>query len=368
MTMHAPRTELVRVGEAHCLFRPDNHAAALLNTAAASLCSDILDRAARGDLDAGNAEFEAALTAQLAAAGFLDRIAEPSAASVVVLDTIQPVAGAPLLLSFRNGPCVGVYCDDADLKPLLNAALAPLRLGTKAKPDVRLDVRGSDYNYQIDRDGDAIASDVPLHVARRVVLQATLMALFEPGMVATILHASSVSLDGRAIVLAGATGSGKSTLTMSLVAAGFGYIADDLTALDDKGERVSTFPVAASIKSGSWPMAGELFPRLLECETHQAGTRSVRYLDLVHHAAPADATPVGAIVFPQYRPDEPQSAERLTPEAALGQLLQTGSEIVGAERSMQPLATLVNTTPAWHLNYSDIRWAEAQIRNMATAA
>lgn len=46
------------------------------------------------------------------------------------------------------------------------------------------------------------------------------------------MHASAVAIDGRAWLLCGATGAGKSTLTAALLAQGAEFIGDDLTMID----------------------------------------------------------------------------------------------------------------------------------------
>jgi hypothetical protein len=48
---------------------------------------------------------------------------------------------------------------------------------------------------------------------------------------AVVLHAGAVSLNGRAIVLAGPTGSGKTSLAAWFVANGFRYLSDEVAVL-----------------------------------------------------------------------------------------------------------------------------------------
>ena len=50
-----------------------------------------------------------------------------------------------------------------------------------------------------------------------------------PGAARDILHASSVAVDGRGVLIRGAAGSGKSALALSLLAFGGVLIADDRT-------------------------------------------------------------------------------------------------------------------------------------------
>lgn len=53
------------------------------------------------------------------------------------------------------------------------------------------------------------------------------------------LHACAVELDGRAVLIAGAAGAGKSTLTAGLIAAGARFMADDLVVLRIEEGRVA---------------------------------------------------------------------------------------------------------------------------------
>jgi serine kinase of HPr protein (carbohydrate metabolism regulator) len=61
------------------------------------------------------------------------------------------------------------------------------------------------------------------------------------------LHASCVAIGGRAILLAGPSGSGKSDLALRLIDRGFTLVSDDRTIVSKDGERlVATAP--ATIK------------------------------------------------------------------------------------------------------------------------
>ncbi len=50
-------------------------------------------------------------------------------------------------------------------------------------------------------------------------------------MTATTLHATTVDLDGQGVLITGASGSGKSSLALQLIALGARLVADDQTAL-----------------------------------------------------------------------------------------------------------------------------------------
>lgn len=55
---------------------------------------------------------------------------------------------------------------------------------------------------------------------------------------AETIHATSVALGGRAVVLSGESGSGKSDLALRLIDRGFGLVADDRTVVRRSGDRL----------------------------------------------------------------------------------------------------------------------------------
>ncbi|AXQ94433.1 HPr kinase/phosphatase C-terminal domain-containing protein [Cereibacter azotoformans] len=52
----------------------------------------------------------------------------------------------------------------------------------------------------------------------------------------TILHASCVALDGRALLILGPSGAGKSSLALEMIGLGARLVADDRTELERQGE------------------------------------------------------------------------------------------------------------------------------------
>ena len=53
-----------------------------------------------------------------------------------------------------------------------------------------------------------------------------------------LLHATSVAIDGRAVLLRGPSGAGKSDLALRLIDAGACLVADDQSALSRRGDRL----------------------------------------------------------------------------------------------------------------------------------
>ena len=59
-----------------------------------------------------------------------------------------------------------------------------------------------------------------------------------PRLSAESLHASAVALDGRAVLITGPSGSGKSDLSLRLLDRGFTLVSDDQTLIKKDGDRL----------------------------------------------------------------------------------------------------------------------------------
>src|SRR5947209_8308550 len=66
-----------------------------------------------------------------------------------------------------------------------------------------------------------------------------------PRLSAETVHASTVARDGRAVLITGASGSGKSDLTLRLLDRGFTLVSDDQTIVKKDGDRLIASPPPA---------------------------------------------------------------------------------------------------------------------------
>lgn len=65
------------------------------------------------------------------------------------------------------------------------------------------------------------------------------------------VHAAALERDGRAIAIAADSGHGKSTLTLSLAARGWGFLSDEVAAIERGTLRVRPFPMALGCRGGT---------------------------------------------------------------------------------------------------------------------
>ncbi|MGQ0592300.1 MAG: hypothetical protein ACT4QB_06515 [Gammaproteobacteria bacterium] len=136
------------------------------------------------------------------------------------------------------------------------------------------------------------------------------------------VHAGVVGWHGRAIVIPGASYSGKSSLVAELVRAGATYYSDEFAVFDRHG-RVHPYRRRLSLRTG-----GTKTRHAVEAPEGRAGARSL---------------PVGLIAITAYRPEAHWCPESLTPAQAVLALLS--NTVVARIRPQLALSTLGRVVP-----------------------
>jgi hypothetical protein len=109
-----------------------------------------------------------------------------------------------------------------------------------------------------------------------------------------VFHAASIAIQGRAILLCGGKGSGKSTLSLALSMAGAKYLGDELAFVRFEDRRIEAFPKAVTLKSGSFALFGEQ-------ATHDDPVRGpIRYVRPKDTALIGEPFSPELLVFPRY--------------------------------------------------------------------
>lgn len=156
------------------------------------------------------------------------------------------------------------------------------------------------------------------------------------------IHAGAVEKDGSAILIAGASGQGKSTLTTMLCEAGFSYMSDDVAPIDMITDTVYPFPQTPRRRL---PSLGALAP-----DEVQSLERTVVLLtaDMIRQA-PA---PIRRIVFLDYQPGAVADLWPLSPgEAALGIIGSLTNFLDHREGAVNRSVALASSIPAFRLSF-----------------
>lgn len=278
-----------------------------------------------------------------------------------------PETVAPQTYRLRNRYVV-LRCEVPQLSEQIAASLQGYAAGPLSIPrgseTALLDVIAEDGEYGVFRDRVPVWGRAPLDLTRFHIIRECMDHFCTPSRVAAHLHAAAVAVDGQALILAGGSGQGKTTLAMALVASGGQLAADDHVALAVDGTNLLAFPAASAVKRGAWNLpgmqaldagsgAGDASPR--------DGVRYIRVPRCVPAAAPV---PVAAIIFPDYAAGAAGSTTSMDPAQALAQLIQTGGRVSRLNPSLAPLVALLARVPACHLRYGSTGYPVETCRNL----
>jgi hypothetical protein len=254
---------------------------------------------------------------------------------------------------------VSVQLPDARAAAVVDPVLAHLEVGGAAGADVELEVATDEEGFVLFEDGEPVGS-----VGRREALapavkgQLRVLAVDREPYFMQIHAGVILAGDGGCLLLPGAPGSGKTTLTAGLVAAGFGYLSDEAALLVGDPLRVLALPLALTVKSGAVDVLAPLFPGLEGLPVHEREDgRRVRYLPpLGSPDRRATSHPARWIVFPRYAPDVETRLLPLAKPAALERLLAcclTLPDWLDAE-GVGRLVALLRGVGTWELPLSSL--------------
>ena len=161
------------------------------------------------------------------------------------------------------------------------------------------------------------------------------------------LHAGAVAWNGKSLLIAGASGAGKSSLTAWFVENGFSYVTDEFVLLK-QGAALTGFSRALMLKPGASEIVSA-FPRLSDSTRRQFGAA----LMIRPSAFPTDdQLPCGLIVFPEFHPEYDLTIEAIRPaKTSIALLAYTGNTHKLADGGFGSLNELALRAPAIVVRY-----------------
>jgi hypothetical protein len=233
-----------------------------------------------------------------------------------------------------------------------------------ASPDATLRVTESGpARLRLEKDGVLVCESDGEGLVATMLADAAGRHLTDRSRGGMLLHAAAVSWSGRGILIAGATGTGKSTTALWLARAGFEYLTDDVAFIPQGSRRIEGFGRPLKVRDAAWdalapgldgwPGAGRVIP----------GPRS----RLVRPPAGAESgrsptADVAVLLFGRYDPAGDGRPRRLSGGEAvltlMGTLMNAGNL---DERGFAQAIALVRSTAALALRYKDCREVEAAL-------
>ena len=182
------------------------------------------------------------------------------------------------------------------------------------------------------------------------------------------LHAACLTRNGGALLIAGSPGAGKSTMTVALMSAGFGYDGDDIALVGEAGG-VKGLRFAPAIKTGAWRLITDFRPDLA-CSPvhHRIDGKRIRFLS--PGLGNEDVLPVRWIISLQRRESGPPMLVRQDPVDALATLIREAYSNRGdaSSRDIRMLVDLVSGAQCHALVYSNLNEAVRTLAGLCSDA
>ena len=251
-----------------------------------------------------------------------------------------------------------VNCDHDGLSRYIAEVFSPLRAPAKAGDRVTTyDVRVNATNGHVHRllmDGSPIvASHRPDRPYAHLLHQINARAITDSAVEATLLHASAALSPLGALLFTAPMESGKSTLVTGLTRRGWGYITDEIVAIDADLD-LRPFRRSVSLDPGSWPLFPDLRPAIDPSITPYLPPQWQVHPEHIGDIA-TGRLPVAGVVLPRYVPRSRTRLHRMDPVEALRDVLACCFTFPEhTERDLDVLAGLVDRVPCFSLTTGDL--------------
>ncbi len=172
-----------------------------------------------------------------------------------------------------------------------------------------------------------------------------------------VIHGGAVFADGFCCILAGAGGSGKTTLVAGLVASGYTLVADDVLPVVARSGLLESVAMSMCIKEGSWDALKGLYPNADTCPVYQRNGRAVRFYPPPSAALPEHARRyrADAVLFPRYTPGGQPRIIPMAPYEVLAELVQTNSRLrIWTPEKIAQVVSWVSGLKGFALTYPDL--------------
>jgi hypothetical protein len=162
----------------------------------------------------------------------------------------------------------------------------------------------------------------PLYLKASLLMIGFILLLWQYGY--HELHAAGLSKDGKGLLIVGPSGSGKSSLTLSLIQAGWNYLTDDMVLLRHISSGVEAFPLRRYFKVdkaiiAKYPELESLIFEPLE----RLESEAYIYIDEVYGNQLRQKCTPSKIIFPEITHKERSYIENIKPSQAFINLFKS---------------------------------------------
>jgi hypothetical protein len=241
-------------------------------------------------------------------------------------------------------------CYPESLQERIELLFGP-RQQSPAEPNLSISVlEAGPGRYSVSTNGVLVAGDLSAETLLDVLLEEVVRSLIVKLGTAVALHAASVGWGRKSVVIAGPTGSGKTSLTGFLVAKDFEFLSDELVLLTDGGRTTLSFPRPLLAKPGSDKLLA-LLAQTGRSRTLETGANTVIAL-----AAPSPAgnqeRQAGLIIFPNFVAGSDLEIARVSPGLTGARLMECNLNARNfADHGLRNISAFARNVPAITVKY-----------------
>ena len=262
-----------------------------------------------------------------------------------------------------------LYFETQELDAVVHPVFSHLEIITSRKPDAHFELLNGDSGLML-RNRSIVKTDIPTTQALAMVtFREVALAAYQARDNLMVFHAAAVASGDSCVVLPGAGGSGKSTLTTALLDRGFTYLSDDMVPIDRKSHMAVPMPFSLNLKSGSRKVLKNILARWpQQPRVYSWQGRRVWYLNPVHDQDinTNKLYQVRLLVFPQWGANYQTTLTPLTTVQKIERLI-AGNSLLGNSGEWQLTEELINwliRIPAYSLQYASLKKAVATVENL----
>ena len=187
-----------------------------------------------------------------------------------------------------------------------------------------------------------------------------------------IVHAAAIEKNGRVVVLPGAPGSGKSTLTAGLVHRGWRLLSDELALIRRDDSHVVPLARPVNLKNASIDLLKAFAPQAVFSDAvadTAKGTVALMRAPDNSLARVDEVAPVGWVVFPRWRAGD---VARFTPFSKAAGLIEIGHHAMNyslhGAQGFSLLSEILEKSGCYRFAYGDLNEAASAFDALAAAA
>ena len=249
-----------------------------------------------------------------------------------------------IYIAFDNHQ-VAIHSNAAEVLSKLKSDFQQMLVAHSARTTVKhLEVHHKNGTYFVSANNKLQKEDNSLITVLRYLRDEVVLRLMQARPDLLWLHAGAAAYRGKAVLISGVSGRGKSTLVTKLSTHGWTYLSDDVLPLDPNLGKVMPFPEIPMVRQN----AGQ------EISPAHLGTLRKTRIDLGPENVCRQATPISALILPAFNFNSQTRLEPCSPAAAVLEMLQNSLNFVHhREAAVDYLCQLAKQVPAFRLIFSD---------------